>query len=48
MTDKPQKPVAKLTTEQTMKRLFPKPVIEHVKREIDHPQQPPKPSIPKD
>jgi hypothetical protein len=47
MTDKPQKPAAKLTTEQAIQRLFPKPVVELVKREIGR-SDPPKKSMPKE
>jgi hypothetical protein len=47
MSDKPQKPAAKLTTEQAIERLFPKPVIEQAKREIGR-SEPPKKSIAKE
>jgi len=47
MPDKPQKPVAKLTTKEAMERLFPRPVIEQAKREAERPVQQ-KPSIPKE
>jgi len=47
MPDKPQKPAAKLTTEQAIERLFPKRVVAEVKREIERPATP-KPSMPKE
>jgi hypothetical protein len=45
MADKPQKPVAKLTTKQAIERLFPKPVVEQVKREIDQADRTSQPSM---
>lgn len=54
MTQNPKK-VEKLTTDQAMRKLFPKPVIEEIKREIAEPDtgggtsvRPSKPSMKRD